>query len=277
MITLIYNDNKLRRLDQCYPSQWNGQIEVFLVRKTNENMRNPDYTNYTGHYSADKFQTQHAPLVYSIHGTVFQTTQPLIPQSPLHTQSVLRTEVPSGQQFHSSYVFTQPSAPLEEDIEAETIYPSAPLEEDREQYVLHNIDFSSDTITSLALRYGANEEDIKNINRMSDLDLFEGTTLIIPLTDAAIIRNMIDEEDLQNITLERKQRALVALFSKTFKISAQEARYYLSLHEWVFADAAEEYQEDIKWEKENKVKEMIEKNILVTSNLSRMQEINFLL
>jgi polyhydroxyalkanoate synthesis regulator phasin len=207
----------------------------------------------------DGFLTQqlYVPMVYSI-----TTREDFSQQQPLIGTQSQYNAPQTRQPTQSEYVH----APKQHFNDFKPIYPIAHMQEefpndfDEENFVLHQINFHSDTITSIALKYGVTEEDIKRLNRLSDLDIYEGSTLIIPKSDIETVRNLIDEDALRLSTEERKQKALITQFCKTFKTNREEARYYLSSNEWNMHDAGEEFKEDLEWEKQNKIKEMVQKN-----------------
>jgi LysM repeat protein len=192
----------------------------------------------------------YVPMVYSIGASNYQAQQPLLSSQPPQLyenkprQATYRRDLSEAPAFVSLY--PEANAPPVDEL-------------DEENYRLHTINWQVDTITSIALQYGVTEEDIKRLNKLSDLDIYEGNTLVIPKTDVETVRNLIDEDALRQLSEERKQKALIQIFVKTFKSGYDEARYYLSSNQWNMHDAGEEYKEDLVWEQQNKVQPVAKK------------------
>merc|ERR1719487_2355291 len=221
-------------------------------------MTREEYVDYNEDEEGLLTEPLYVPMVYSIGAPnpMTQPPQPLLQQS--HIRYATTQQKPRQSTLHNKNV-KEPTAPA-----FVSMYPeaSAPAYDNgnEEDYVIHTINFTIDTITSIALQYGVTEEDIKRLNRLSDLDIYEGSTLVIPKSSIETVRNLIDEEALRLNAEERKQKALLRQFVKMFKAGYDEARYYLSSNDWNMHEACEEYKEDLKWEKENKVADIVEKH-----------------
>ncbi|KAG2387378.1 hypothetical protein C9374_001710 [Naegleria lovaniensis] len=120
--------------------------------------------------------------------------------------------------------------------------------------VIHKIQ-PDDTLTSIAIKYGVNEEAIKLKNRIlsSDLSIYNKTELEIPdptqLPKENLTFEEMSEEERQKLE-ERKKAFALTLFMKLCCVSEDEARYYLSVHDFNFKEAVNELRSDLEWEKE---------------------------
>ncbi|KAF0977230.1 hypothetical protein FDP41_003883 [Naegleria fowleri] len=120
--------------------------------------------------------------------------------------------------------------------------------------VIHKIQ-PDDTLTSIALKYGVTEEAIKLKNRIlsSDLSIYNKTELEIPdptqLPKEHLKPEEMTEEERQKLE-ERKKAFALTLFMKLCCVSEDEARYYLSVHDFNFKEAVNELRSDLEWEKE---------------------------
>ncbi|KAL9642210.1 hypothetical protein ABK040_007211 [Willaertia magna] len=127
--------------------------------------------------------------------------------------------------------------------------------------VIHKIQ-EDDSLTSIALKYGVSEESIKLQNRMmeSDLSLYGKTELEIPeptqLPKEEVIKKELTPEELK--ALEDKKKAIgLTFFMRLCNVCEDEARYYLSLHDFDFREAFKEYKSDIEWQREDEEKRRI--------------------
>ena len=145
----------------------------------------------------------------------------------------------------SEHVVVDPSE-SEEEKKAKEMPPELP------KVVVHKL-VDGDTLFSLSIKYGVEAEAIKIKNRImgDDLSLYCKTELEIP--DPTQLPNEkpleLTKEELQKI--EDKKRSLaMTLFMKLCGVGEDEARYYLSIHDFDLRMSVKEYKEDIEWEKE---------------------------
>ncbi|EFC42224.1 LysM domain-containing protein [Naegleria gruberi] len=123
--------------------------------------------------------------------------------------------------------------------------------EEEKPYFVHQLNRHTDTLMKLALRYHCHEEDIKMLNTLlcDDLDLYEGTTLLIPKCDPSLIKKNYDLEETR-IQTERQRQLMVTTFSKNHNITIDEAKVYLEMNDWNSRKAQEELLQDQAWEKQ---------------------------
>ncbi len=129
---------------------------------------------------------------------------------------------------------------------------------DQTKFHLHQLDKFNDSLTSLAILYGVHEEDIKRVNRFTDLDLYMKPYLIIPkiAVNQLLSRENCGETNELQSALDReaeKQRKLVERFSRvhTQIKSRDEARYYLSYNDWCLDRARNHLLSDLEWERQH--------------------------
>lgn len=117
-------------------------------------------------------------------------------------------------------------------------------------FVLHKLK-STDTLSSLALLYGIQKEDIKSVNTMlcDDLDFFEAPEIIIP--NPRVIPHIEQEEHDADKEAKMRQFA-IEIFSQAKKVNQDEAKYYLSSNNYDLKHAIAEFDADIKWERKNR-------------------------
>lgn len=121
---------------------------------------------------------------------------------------------------------------------------------DSDKFHIHKIDRINDTLTSLAVSYHVQEEDIKRINRFSDLDLYAKDYLLIPLRDVNSLLYSNERKRVE-VTIETeqvKQHRMVQKFAKFHNVSPDEAHYYLNYAEWNLEEALRHFNEDKEWE-----------------------------
>ncbi|KAG2393679.1 hypothetical protein C9374_007210 [Naegleria lovaniensis] len=130
--------------------------------------------------------------------------------------------------------------------------PNVPKKNEEEKpYFVHTLNKHTDTLTKLALRFNCTEEDIKMLNNLlcDDLDLYEHDTILIPKREVQFIKENYDLEETKRAT-ERQRSLMVSNFAKLHKVSIDEARTYLEMHDWKSKEAREELLKDQAWEKQ---------------------------
>ncbi|KAF0983724.1 hypothetical protein FDP41_007639 [Naegleria fowleri] len=136
-------------------------------------------------------------------------------------------------------------------VENPNVPSTRPKTEEEKPYIVHTLNKHTDTLTKLALRFNCNEEDIKMLNNIlcDDLDLYEHDTILIPKREVQFIKENYDLEETKRAT-ERQRSLMVSNFAKMNKISIDEARTYLEMHDWKSKEAREELLKDQAWEKQ---------------------------
>lgn len=127
-------------------------------------------------------------------------------------------------------------------------------------YIIHQRN-ADDTLSSLSIAYGVTIQAIKQRNGIfcDDLDFFDKSEVIIPFPTIRVAKNVT----IVDIRSEQQRKEfVVGVFRKVKQVCEEEAHYYLSLHDFDFAKAVQEYEEDIAWEKqqgEKKAKKLAKK------------------
>lgn len=114
-----------------------------------------------------------------------------------------------------------------------------------------------DTLERLALLYGIQMEDIRMANGMlAELDFFPKQELIIPNPRVVPTADTLARADVPSIdsALLEKQRQqwTMQFFCKTKGCTGDIARYYLLLHDFEIGSAMREYDDDVRWEMQQK-------------------------
>jgi len=113
-----------------------------------------------------------------------------------------------------------------------------------------------DTLVGLSLRYNVPAKTIQQLNHMPTNDVQGYSRLYIPKKgyDLSVIE--IEDDDImappQDLTDAEKvlfEKRMLARMKSTAGVSQEEAKYYLSLHGFSYAQAMAEYQEDLEFEK----------------------------
>jgi LysM repeat protein len=114
-------------------------------------------------------------------------------------------------------------------------------------FLLHKLQ-KEDTLMKLAISYGVFEERIKMANNiLTELEYYNKPEIIIPYPTCIPEKSIPEVE----VDLEKKKREWALKFFVRLKgVSIEEATYYLSLHEYEFRHAIEEYDSDIIWQRE---------------------------
>ena len=131
---------------------------------------------------------------------------------------------------------------------------------DTSKFHLHKLDRFHDSLTSLAILYHVQEEDIKRLNRFTDLDLYMKPYLINQRMSVNALLTEYKQETLsveQQLSREQdKQRRLTTVFSRVHQTATlEEARYYLSYNDWDLERAKNHLMEDREWENQQQTKQ----------------------
>ncbi len=116
-------------------------------------------------------------------------------------------------------------------------------------YAVHKL-HQDDSLSTIALQYGVTVESIKMANNiLSDLEYINEKELIIPFPMKI---PDLEKESVVDAQLyeQQKRKWSMKFFLQVLKTSEEEAKYYLSLHEFDFQAALQEYRDDVKWEKQ---------------------------
>lgn len=119
---------------------------------------------------------------------------------------------------------------------------------DTSKFLVHKLDRVNDSLVSLAIQYQVHEEDIKRLNKFSDLDLFPKEYILIPRMNVSQLltvhkqekRSLDDELQRQ----QKKHESMAKNISQMHHISIHEAHSYLECNAWHLEKTIEQIKED---------------------------------
>jgi len=120
----------------------------------------------------------------------------------------------------------------------------AAQDEEKDGYFIHPVS-TNETLVGIALKYRTTTSELRRINRLAtDSQLFSKKSIYIPKTDAVqgpIIAPPSSEE--------KKQRVAVHSLKSQTGCSTEEAKWYLSDHDYNLEEALAQWKQDNTWEK----------------------------
>lgn len=116
-------------------------------------------------------------------------------------------------------------------------------------FIRHDVDIHVDTLTGISLRYHISSDQLKQANKLrSDEELWTRTHILIPYKGQKF-EEPNEEERLRR--LQQLQQRYIRRFVKLHRCSQEEATLYLEQNQFDFEEASVEYEDDLRWEREN--------------------------